>query len=1083
MRDQYSLTVRIISTIVLSFFIWSFGGVFDIAYAIENSRESRVSSQKSQNNIQSTASQQTKKENRPEEKFGRDMGDIENILKDDKSDYETKKSKIKSKRVEIDADDVEIKKQFKDTEDKIKGLPEIIKKRHRDFVKKYDDNLQTLRTNLDDIDKAKINNEKDLAQKKAKDFLSKVKPHQKQALDPENLPNSTPELKEYQKIDKKQSKKTELSDFMSEQILGMTLDKPILVAANGSLSGLLNGSGSGVKLSKISAPTSADLAESIEVQLTPEIRAKAQELRNNPVKIYEFVRNSIDYEPYYGSLKGAQQTLAELAGNDFDQASLLIALLRAANISARYVYGTIELPLDRIMNWLGGFTNPNAATQFLATNGIPGTLITEGGVIKYAQFEHAWVEAYVDMLPSMGAVNRQGKYWTPIDPSMKNTIVSQSIDISKSVPFDEMAYITSDDDMPPVLSYIYKVKDYYNTNYDYDFTKVFHVAVKDRKEFGIFMGTLPYQVINSQRYSEAPDAKRHKIGLSLSSDGVSAVSIQKTLPEIAGKKLTVSYSAATTSDHAVITNYGGLLKTPAYLVNVKPEIRLNDAVILTGPAIGLGGALSLTTQLDSPNMNTYIKTTDITYGISYAIGLPALHYSGSQLVGQINKMRALQGTLYDSVDAMDTRAGELLQNIAIEYFGQLNNTSKSIEAIMHVRLTKMPSIALVSADATYDNMFGMPVSAPIMKGLGIDAIRVVSSHMPIDGDMAKRKEFIKHRGLNSSYLEHKILENLLSVASISAVKALQIAAKNGVPIYTINSGNISSILPMLTLSDGDKADIQNAVNAGKEVIVSRDNVTLYDWTGVGYIARDPNTGTGAYMISNELGGGGTAQVSASNAAFDAEQKIAWFVAGQAMGTLLWDYLAGVTTEIIALPLWGWFGYTPAIAFEANKDQVITAVNNDQPWIFYYSGHGPDDNSYYDYLSPGGVNVNDKNTDVQPSQIQADAKIVFLNACNSAKFGSFVKPFGIDGSHNGVDRREIMIGWKASHSALTMDNFALQFWLEMGIRQSQAGRISYTTVGEAIQRIKQTDPGGLWFSGSDIVLRSDDSNGIGATLVP
>jgi regulatory protein YycH of two-component signal transduction system YycFG len=57
MRDfQYSRSLRIISTVVLSFFIWTFGGAFDIAYAVKNDqqaekRQSANSSQQSQKKI------------------------------------------------------------------------------------------------------------------------------------------------------------------------------------------------------------------------------------------------------------------------------------------------------------------------------------------------------------------------------------------------------------------------------------------------------------------------------------------------------------------------------------------------------------------------------------------------------------------------------------------------------------------------------------------------------------------------------------------------------------------------------------------------------------------------------------------------------------------------------------------------------------------------------------------------------------------------------------------------------------------------------------------------------------------------
>ena len=52
-----------------------------------------------------------------------------------------------------------------------------------------------------------------------------------------------------------------------------------------------------------------------------------------------------------------------------------------------------------------------------------------------------------------------------------------------------------------------------------------------------------------------------------------------------------------------------------------------------------------------------------------------------------------------------------------------------------------------------------------------------------------------------------------------------------------------------------KADIQNAVNAGKVVTVSKTNISFKGWMVCGYIIVDPTTGSGAYMISGGLNGG------------------------------------------------------------------------------------------------------------------------------------------------------------------------------------------------------------------------------------
>jgi ElaB/YqjD/DUF883 family membrane-anchored ribosome-binding protein len=132
-----SRTIKSISIIVLFFFTWTFGGGFDIAYAINDSSKGQVASRKS-------------KEQKPEQKLQKVLEDIEQILKDTTTDTGTKKNKLKTKKADIAKLDKEIKKQFKETEKKLidAGLLDEILQRHYDFVKKYEENLQELITNL-----------------------------------------------------------------------------------------------------------------------------------------------------------------------------------------------------------------------------------------------------------------------------------------------------------------------------------------------------------------------------------------------------------------------------------------------------------------------------------------------------------------------------------------------------------------------------------------------------------------------------------------------------------------------------------------------------------------------------------------------------------------------------------------------------------------------------------------------------------------------------------------------------------------------------------------------------------------------
>ncbi|MCA2998958.1 MAG: hypothetical protein ING75_10190 [Rhodocyclaceae bacterium] len=91
---------------------------------------------------------------------------------------------------------------------------------------------------------------------------------------------------------------------------------------------------------------------------------------------------------------------------------------------------------------------------------------------------------------------------------------------------------------------------------------------------------------------------------------------------------------------------------------------------------------------------------------------------------------------------------------------------------------------------------------------------------------------------------------------ISAVKALAVAQRQGQKVFTVTSQNIAAVLPQLSgHSQQTRADVQNAVNAGKEVTISQSRITHSGWTGAGYLVIDPQTGAGSYLIEGGANGG------------------------------------------------------------------------------------------------------------------------------------------------------------------------------------------------------------------------------------
>ena len=74
----------------------------------------------------------------------------------------------------------------------------------------------------------------------------------------------------------------------------------------------------------------------------------ARALKNDPDLIYEYVRNNIAYYPTWGVQKGAIGALLDNQGTAFDQATLMVQLLRQAGFTANHVKGRINLTAAQV---------------------------------------------------------------------------------------------------------------------------------------------------------------------------------------------------------------------------------------------------------------------------------------------------------------------------------------------------------------------------------------------------------------------------------------------------------------------------------------------------------------------------------------------------------------------------------------------------------------------------------------------------------------------------------------------------------------------------------------------------------------
>ena len=115
------------------------------------------------------------------------------------------------------------------------------------------------------------------------------------------------------------------------------------------------------------APELKMLARALRADANVANTAEAQATAD---RIYEYVRNSIDTEFLYGVHKGALGASIDHSGTAFDQAQLMVELLREAGITARYQQGTITLTAAQFTAWTS-LSKSSAACDLLTTGGIP----------------------------------------------------------------------------------------------------------------------------------------------------------------------------------------------------------------------------------------------------------------------------------------------------------------------------------------------------------------------------------------------------------------------------------------------------------------------------------------------------------------------------------------------------------------------------------------------------------------------------------------------------------------------------------------------------------------------------------------
>ena len=792
---------------------------------------------------------------------------------------------------------------------KIAALSPEIKKRHTDFVAMYDKKRATLKKKVAAVDDAWFEFTKKSAYADLNAFLESVKPpshHQK--LDPNKLPNRELEiikrdprkseedygdLRSEVEIYKKQNPSLYAEpawDWSARKIAKAEHGDGVMVASTGLPFGLLNKEAVSftpvdimdtviAQTGGADLPTAADLAPTIEAQSDRQsIIDLAAQLNHSPVEIYNWVYNNIEYVPTWGSIQGAEMCMLARKCNDMDTASLLIALLRASSsdVPARYVHGTIEVPIDKLMNWVGGFTDVNSAVGFVGAGGTPIMPIAQGGAIGKVEMEHVWVEAYVDYIPSRGAVHRTGDTWAPLDGSYKQYVYTDGIDLQAAVPFDAQAFVDqvqASATVDPVTgavsgidqtliettltNYQTQVQDYVTatlptaTGADLIGSKT---VVNNTAEFLPLSG--PYTLINAgTKYAVTPDNLRHKITFSTTtySHIGEDFSVTKSVPELAGKRITVGYNFASAVDQQTADNFGSLFTAKPALIKLRAVVLIDGVQIGQSEIKGLGDKVQFDMAFSSPYYAPEIETEDIIMGSIVSVVVNPGHVGYEYFYQKQPAIAALKDSVTLDNIYSDTYMGRLLEEVGLLYYLDLDSTTTTSKRSSNINQLRQPSRLLVSKGIKLGYMYGVPFTA-LEGGMVLDVDREVATTISRDGDVGKKKSFLLSRGMNMSALEHTIFDILFKKNAVSTVKIIQTAVEAGIEIVTITNENMAKVMPTLNISTSVKEDINNLLAANNVITMPAAAVNISGWSGIGYIAINQATFDGAYVIEGGYSG-------------------------------------------------------------------------------------------------------------------------------------------------------------------------------------------------------------------------------------
>ena len=590
----------------------------------------------------------------------------------------------------------------------------------------------------------------------------------------------------------------------------------------------------------------------IDPAAQPELIEQARALRNDPDLIYQFVHDNVEYTPLGGTMKGPLGTLVDRRGSAYDQAALMVTLLRQAALAnpsisnVRYELGQITLNLAQLENFYGVDDQFFSLAYLLGSSGIKSTIFTDatGSKVVSATLDHIWVR-----------VNISGTDFV-FDPAFKTYTRTNPINLANAMGYARSTFLA--DALNGSTSTPTSVNGLNRTNvrndlqtYAMNLVNYIRTNASSASVADIIGGKSIVPTSGTLRQTNLPYASGPPPTDMDSIPGMLHPTLGITLPGAAA----VTCNADDVYGHRMSVFFN---------TSNQPVLRIDGTVMATGSAGTVGSQMQIGTNIAVPFFTGASRNTtlNVTVGGSFLIG------NGWDQVGRgmIERHRNLltQARAASADPTSEAVLGEGLAVLGYSWLGEVAAQQQLTDQLLSTQAENFYGIGIVGI-ATGGSTTSPFVDLPLNFANTPTRINGVASGSPPNGLAAFWDGSGTSSGFESGVLEQTQAQ-IPNFVAASTTKLLDTASQTDT-IFDINDPAVpgddktfyaNTIKPQMApnYDAGTLATIDAYVSGGFRVIAPmRGRQPVGRWTGTGFKAISADGTQIGEIISGGLSGG------------------------------------------------------------------------------------------------------------------------------------------------------------------------------------------------------------------------------------